>query len=304
VLVTGAGGLTGSIVVRRLLERGSEAFTVRALVRSKGSEEKLRTNLGEELAKRLEVVYGDITKPESLQAVFAGVEGVVVSTSGMPRLNKASLVGVILTKLLTLGFVSRKPSFFFDEGQSPEQVDWIAQREQIDLAKAAGVKHMVLVSSMGGTKPDHFLNTQMENIVLWKRKAECYLMASGLPYTIIHPGGLLPHFGSRTPAPGGRRQLLAAADDALMDDERKLSTVPREDVAEVCVHCLLCPEDAKGRAFDLGSSAETEEEHPVNLKELLAPLDGKNCTYTEADAHFETERPSSKGRECPPCGSS
>lgn len=29
------------------------------------------------------------------------------------------------------------------------------------------------------------------NILLWKRKAEQYLMSSGLKYTIIHPGGKL-----------------------------------------------------------------------------------------------------------------
>lgn len=28
------------------------------------------------------------------------------------------------------------------------------------------------------------------NILVWKRKAEEYLIASGLNYTIIHPGGL------------------------------------------------------------------------------------------------------------------
>mmetsp|Transcript_73122 Transcript_73122/g.230953 ORF Transcript_73122/g.230953 Transcript_73122/m.230953 type:complete len:308 (+) Transcript_73122:72-995(+) len=305
VLVTGAGGQTGSIVVRRLLERGSETFTVRALVRSPESEAKLRESLGEELGRGLEVVHGDICKPESLESAFKGAEAVVTAASAMPKISKVSLAGVILTKLATLGLVSRKPSFWFEEGCAPEQVDWLGARRQIDLAKAEGCKHMVLVSSMAGTKPDHFLNTHMDRIVLWKRKAECYLMASGVPYTIIHPGGLLPHFGARAPAPGGRRPLYAALDDALLDDERKISTVPREDVAEVCVHCLLNPVEAAGRSFDLGSGPETEEEHPLDLKELLAPLEGKNCAYTEADANFLPEPPLAKsGRSCSPCGES
>jgi len=303
--VTGAGGQTGAMVVRRLLERGRETFAVRALVRSSGSEAKLRESVGEELSKNLEVVLGDICKPETLEYAFHGAEAVVVVTSAMPRVSKVSLLGVIVTKIFTLGYVSRKPSFWYDEGCSPEQVDWIGQREQIDLATAEGCKHMVLVSSMAGTKPDHFLNTELDHIVLWKRKAECYLMASGVPYTIIHPGGLLPHFGARAPAPGGRRPLYAALDDALLDDERKISTVPREDVAEVCVHCLLNPVEAAGRSFDLGSGPETEEEHPLDLKELLAPLEGKNCAYTEADANFLPEPPLAKsGRSCSPCGES
>lgn len=287
VLVTGAGGQTGSIVVRRLLERGDKLFTVRALVRSPESEAKLREGLGEELAKGLEVVHGDISNSESLKPAFKGVEAVVTVTAATPKISKASLAGVILTKLVTLGLVSRKPSFWYEEGAAPEQVDWLGTQRQIDLAKEEGCKHMVFVSSMAGTKPDHFLNTHMDRVVLWKRKAECYLVASGVPYTIVHPGGLMPHYGAKAPAPGGRRQLHAAVDDALLDDGREFNKVPREDVAEVCVECLLHPSETVGRSFDLGSGPETEEEHAVNIKELLAPLDGKNCTYSEADADFK-----------------
>lgn len=70
------------------------------------------------------------------------------------------------------------------------QVDWIGQKVQIDAAKAAGVKQLVLISSMGGTQPDNMLNKIADgNILLWKRRAEQYLVASGVPYTIIHPGG-------------------------------------------------------------------------------------------------------------------
>jgi uncharacterized protein YbjT (DUF2867 family) len=70
-------------------------------------------------------------------------------------------------------------------------VDWEGQKVQIDAAKAAGVRKIVLVSSMGITKADHYLNAIGDaKILLWKRKAEEYLIASGLTYTILHPGGL------------------------------------------------------------------------------------------------------------------
>jgi hypothetical protein len=39
------------------------------------------------------------------------------------------------------------------------QVDWLGQKVQIDAAKSAGVKQVVLVSSMGGTDPNHQLNS-------------------------------------------------------------------------------------------------------------------------------------------------
>ena len=70
------------------------------------------------------------------------------------------------------------------------QVDWEGQKSQFDAAKAAGIEHVVVISSMGGTKPDSMLNKiGGGNIVEWKRKAEKYLIDSGLPYTILHPGG-------------------------------------------------------------------------------------------------------------------
>ena len=42
--------------------------------------------------------------------------------------------------------------FHFDRGQTPRHVDWLGQRAQIDAAKAAGVKKVVLVGAMGGTQ--------------------------------------------------------------------------------------------------------------------------------------------------------
>lgn len=56
------------------------------------------------------------------------------------------------------------------------------------------------------------------------RKAEEYLIASGMTYTIVHPGGLLDK-------EGGKRQLVVDVDDALL--ERKSRSIPRADVAQV-----------------------------------------------------------------------
>lgn len=294
VLVTGAGGQTGAMVVKQLLESG-EAFKVRALVRSEQSGAALTEKLGQDLAKGLEIVRGDIMQEETLEPAFKGVESVVVVTSAMPQLDKLSLVKVIFCKLFTFGLVSRKPEFYFHEGQSPEQVDWVGQRNQVDAAKAAGVKHVVLVSSMAGTLEEHFLNVNLDRMVLWKRKAEKYLIDSGLQYTIVHPGGLLPHPGPKAhiPVPGGKRQLFLAVDDELIVEHEKLkeegrpdegrNTIPREDVARICMQCLREP-DAKNRSFDLGSGAEgAGQVYDGDLKALLATLGGKNCSYDKPE---------------------
>ena len=128
------------------------------------------------------------------------------------------------------------------------------------MAKETGVEHVVLISSMGVSprknSPDAMLNqvpqcwiripynlirdtdgsSQMGegNILIWKAKAEEYLMNSGLDYTIIHPGDL-------TDKPGGERQLLLGVDDELLDNFESMGamrSIPREDVAELVIQAL------------------------------------------------------------------
>ena len=61
---------------------------------------------------------------------------------------------------------------------------------------------MVLVGSMGGTNPNHPLNKLGNgNILMWKRKAEQYLIDSGIDYTIIRAAGLVD-------TEGGIRELI------------------------------------------------------------------------------------------------
>merc|ERR1719438_202568 len=64
------------------------------------------------------------------------------------------------------------------------------------------------------------------NILLWKRKAEKYLIDSGLTYTIIHPGGLLDEAGSL-------RELVLGLDDSQLGTENR--SIPRADVASLLV---------------------------------------------------------------------
>lgn len=63
------------------------------------------------------------------------------------------------------------PEFWFDKGQSPREVDWLGIKVQVDAAKKAGIEHVVLLGSMGGTQQSHFMNRAMDNMLNWKRKA-------------------------------------------------------------------------------------------------------------------------------------
>ncbi|KAF4359205.1 hypothetical protein F8388_005314 [Cannabis sativa] len=194
VLVTGAGA-----------ELESSLYVARGLVRTQRARKALE--------EQNYLYVGDIRDESSIVPAVTGIDALIILTSAVPKMKAG-------------------PEFFFDEGAYPEQVDWIGQKNQIDAAKAAGVKQIVLVGSMGGTDLNHPLNKLGNgNILIWKRKAEQYLADSGVPYTIIRAGGLLDKEGDRT------------------------KSVPRADVAEVCIQALQF-EESKNKAFDLASKAE------------------------------------------------
>merc|ERR1712039_1064535 len=129
-----------------------------------------------------------------------------------------------------------------------------------------------------GTDPENRLNAFGKvaegkaggNILLWKRRAEKYLMESGLDYTIVHPGGLVNEAG-------GQRNLLVGVDDKLLEGSNR--SVPREDVAEVLVQSLLHP-SYKNWSFDLVAEPDTGSEVATDFPSFLEPLKGANCDYS------------------------
>jgi uncharacterized protein YbjT (DUF2867 family) len=249
VLVLGAGGKTGSIVLRKMKEM-SDDFEVVGACRTEGSAQQMKEETG------AETVVCDLTQPESLQKAMEGVETLVVLSSATPQLNMLKLLGQFACCVCNGGF-QMGGAFEYRDGGYPEQVDWEGGRAAIDAARAAGVQHVVYVGSMGGTKPDHMLNQMGDgNILLWKRKAELYLRRTCMDYTIIHPGGLLPHpslCGDGAPVAGGQRELLVGVNDTLMDGPSALRCIPREDLAEVVVQCAKNPAACSHKVFDLAS---------------------------------------------------
>ncbi|NMF86218.1 SDR family oxidoreductase [Nodosilinea sp. P-1105] len=230
VLVTGATGRTGSIVVQKL-QLQPEQYVVRGFARS---EAKVKQLFG-----TTEGFYlGDITTRDRLKEALADCDALVILTSAIPQMKAPPEPG-------------QRPEFFYPEGGSPEQVDYQGQVNQIDAAKAAGVKHVVLVGSMGGTNEQHPLNRMANgNILIWKRKAEVYLIDSGLDYTIVRAGGLQDQ-------PGGQRELIVGKDDTMLANppEGMPTSIPRADVAEIVVQALKLPA-ARNKAFDVIAKPE------------------------------------------------
>lgn len=269
VAVTGGAGRTGSLVFKSLLQR--KDFNPIALVKSEKSRKKLIKQTG---ADANAVQLGDIRDPESLEKAFQNVDKVVLCTSAVPKIKIWSIIKLFILKLFKK---QARPEFRFEENGDPYHVDWLGAKNTIDAAVKAGVKQLVFVSSMGGTQPDNFLNTigkvptdeKSGNILLWKRKAERYLIASGLPYTIIHPGGLLDK-------EGGVRQIVFGVDDKLLNE--KTRSIPRADVAEVCVQALT-NKNALNRSFDIVSKEPGEGIVTNDWQAFF--LKSGNCNYDE-----------------------
>jgi nucleoside-diphosphate-sugar epimerase len=126
--------------------------------------------------------------------------------------------------------------------QDGQRSDYWGNKQLIDAAVAAGVPRFVLVSSLGaGTTKAAIPATAYEalaTVLAEKEKAEEYLMASGLNYTIIRPGGL--------------KSEPATGNGVLTLDTHVAGSICRADVADLVCRCLGS-EQATGKvlsAFD------------------------------------------------------
>ena len=138
ILVTGAAGNNGQATLRVFARQG---VRVRALVRVEAQARLLHDLSG------VELVVGDLAKPQSLGRALEGVERALLISSATPDMCET-------------------------------------QCTFIDAAKAAGVPHVVKLSgreSNIGFDPEKFLYTRMHEQV------ERYLEASGMAWTHLRP---------------------------------------------------------------------------------------------------------------------
>lgn len=158
VLVAGATGRTGRFVVSDLLQSGA---VVRGMTRNP-------TSAKERFGSDAEWVSGDVRERTSLMPLFKGVDRVIS----------------------VLGATERRGS------NSPEAVEYNGTVNLVDLALESGVKQVVIITSLSAgrvnERPD--IAKRFDGLV-WKNKAEQYLKDSGMPYTIVGPGGLRDYDG-------------------------------------------------------------------------------------------------------------
>jgi uncharacterized protein YbjT (DUF2867 family) len=143
ILIAGGTGNLGTRVVHLLAARG---IAVRIMTRDPARAKHLAGN-------GVEIVSGDVREPGTLADAMANTETVISAVQG----------------------------FSGTGGDNPQTVDSEGNSNLIRAARAAGVKHFILISVQGAAA-DH----PME-LFRMKHRAEQELQASGLTWTIIRP---------------------------------------------------------------------------------------------------------------------
>ncbi|KAL3685040.1 hypothetical protein R1sor_003062 [Riccia sorocarpa] len=225
VLVAGATGGVGQLVVASLLEKGVQ---VRALLRSVEKAKALFGESGENFDYRIV----DCRSPESLdKSILQGVTHVICSTG-------------------TTAFPSKR----WDGNNGPEQTDWIAVRNLIDAVPPT-VQKVVLVSSVGVTKSEQLPWNIMNlfGVLKYKKMGEDHLRTSGRNFTIIRPGrltdGPYTSYDLNTllkATAGTRRDVIIGQGDKLVGEASRII------VAEACIQSLDL-ECTDGQTYEISS---------------------------------------------------
>lgn len=204
--VAGATGQTGRRIVKELVKRG---IPVRALVRNLETARQI-------LPPEAELVTGDVLNATSLGEAISDCTVLLCATGAAP------------------GF----------DPTAPYKVDFEGTKNLVDAAKAKGIEHFVLVTSLCVSNFFHPLNL-FWLILVWKKQAEEYLQKSGLTYTIVRPGGLINEDNSNA--------IVMESADKLFEGR-----IPRTKVAQVCVEALFEP-DSRNKVVEIVASLEASE---------------------------------------------
>jgi len=170
----------------------AQQLKFKALLRNESAAAELK-------ATGVDVVFGDAVKVSDVEAAIITNEPIhaVISTiGGLPT--------------------------------DTEKPDYLGNKNLIDAAVKAGVQKFILVTSIGTGNSVGALSPQalaaLQPVLVEKDKAEQHLIASGLTYTIIRPGGL--------------KSEPATGNGILTEDTRIVGSIHRADVAQLVCRCL------------------------------------------------------------------
>ena len=200
ILVAGATGRVGRQVVEILLAQGVKVRgTTRDAAKAKAAQ------------PGVEWIQADFKNLDSVKGLAKGADRIVI----------------------TVGSNS-----FREPTNTPELVEYKAPALLIDEAKAAGVKHIVMVSSVSATTSDPNATSGIGAVMRYKNQLEKHLRASGIGYTVIRPVGLWDN-------PRGQFPIALIPGDVPVS-----GMVTRGDVALVIADALANA-DAAGKSFTM-----------------------------------------------------
>ena len=210
LLVIGGTGTLGRQIVREGLENG---FQVRCIVRNKNAA-KFLSEWGAEL------VYGDLTIPETLPMAFQGVTAVIDASTTRPE----------------------------DDGDMTA-IDWYSKLLLIEIAKRVNVKRFIFFSIL---KAENY-----PNITLMKQKVEIekILENSGVPYTIFRCAGFYQAVISQYAIP-----ILDGKSVWKTSEAVPTSYIDTQDAAKFCIKSLVLPKTVNKTFFLGGPKAWISDE--------------------------------------------
>ena len=200
-LVTGATGGLGKRVVRELRER---EMPIRAFVRLSSRYSELEN-------RGAEIFIGDLSQERDIRKACEGVRYVISAHGSNER------------------------------SASAQDIEYRANIDLIDCAKAAGVEHFVYISVLGVDR-----GYEDAPVFKAKRQVEKYLQASGLNYTIFRPSGFASNL-----LPLAERFRQTGIYLLLGDHQNRSSIVSTDDLAKIAVDSVLI-EAAKNQIFAVG----------------------------------------------------
>ena len=227
VLVIGGTRGTGLLIASLLQDRG---YRVRVLARDPAGASR-------RLGNAIEVVAGDITKPATLPAAVRDVDHIVF-TAGIHSATYAPERAVKMT-------------------------DHDGVLHTLAAAQSAGLRGRFLyMNSIGIEKwsvSAMLINLLKRNTLVWRRRVEQAIRASGLDYTIIRVGFL-------TNDPARTRGVIVGQDKLPLSPRNRIA---RADVAEAFVAALEHPKASRTTFEIVWGKGDLKQEWPARLERLV-----------------------------------